>query len=71
MAESKLERIRQTHQDAIERAQAAGEIPADKDAQNLSEFLLMSLCGLRVMRKLGVDHSTLEGVVSQTLDRLD
>ena len=71
MADSKLERIRQTHQRAIERAQGTGEIPADKDARHLSEFMLMSLCGLRVMRKLGVDQSTLEVVVEQALERLD
>ena len=68
---SRLEGSRRLFQEAIERAQSAGEIPSDKDAQDLSEFLVMSVCGLRVMLKLNADHSALKPVVDQILAQLD
>lgn len=69
--ENRLEKSRQVFQQAIETAQAAGEIPGHKDARDLSGFLMVNSFGLRAMGKLNIDRSILEPVVDQVLSQLD
>lgn len=56
---------------AVLRAQALGEIPADRDARALARYLVSSLNGLRVMAEAKADRAALEDVVRLTLAALD
>ncbi len=56
---------------AVMRAQALGEIPADRDARALARYLVSSLNGLRVMAEAKADRATLEDIVRLTLAALD
>lgn len=71
LVESKLENSRQMFQKAIEHAQSAGEIPEERNARDLSAFLMMNSFGLRAMGKLNIDRSVLEPIVDQVLAQLD
>lgn len=56
---------------AVERGQAAGEIPARHDAVALARYLASSLNGLMVLAKAGRDRLALRQVVDITLAALD
>lgn len=55
---------------ALERARAAGAIPADRDPIALARFLVNNLHGLRVMARAGADRETLEDTVRVVLQAL-
>lgn len=68
---SRLEGSKQQFRQAIEQGQRDGDIPADKDADQLSNLLVMNVCGLRVLAKLETDPSVMESTVDQLLEQLD
>ena len=72
LADCKCQELsRQVFEMAINAAQQAGEIPPDKDAEDLSRFLVNSLCGLKVLGKLSRDPEFLNSVVDQILGHLE
>ena len=56
---------------AVEGAQAAGEVPAVKNARALARFLSMTLQGIRVAAKATPDRAVLADMVAVTLAALD
>ncbi len=60
-----------TLRDAVERAQAAGEVPAAKDARALARFLTMALQGIRVAAKATPDRAVLRDMIAVSLAALD
>ena len=66
-----LGRMEETFLAAVERGQAAGEIPARHDAVALARYLASSLNGLMVLAKAGRDRLALRQVVEITLAALD
>lgn len=62
-----LARFRGVFQTAIERAQSVGEIPPDRDAQVLAQYLVSSMSGLKTMTKAGVAPEQIRAVVAVTL----
>lgn len=56
---------------AVVRAQALGEIPADRDAHALARYLVSSVNGLRVMAEAKADRPALTDIVRLTLAALD
>jgi TetR/AcrR family transcriptional repressor of nem operon len=55
---------------AVRRAQAAGEVPAARDARALARFLVMAIQGLRVAGAATPDRATLADVIDVTLAAL-
>ena len=55
---------------ALTRAQAQGELTADKDPRSLAQFLLIVLQGLRVAAKGGSHRGRLDAAIDQALSRL-
>lgn len=62
-----LARFRGVFQTAVERAQAAGEIPAERDPQVLAQYLVSSMSGLKTMAKAGVAPEQTRAVVAVIL----
>lgn len=60
-------RFRGVFQTAIERAQAAGEIPAARNARVLAQYLVSSMSGLKTMTKAGVAPEQTRAVVAVIL----
>lgn len=63
-------RFRGALQAAVERAQSEGDIPAERDARTLANFLVSSMSGLKVQAKAGADAATLKGVIEVVLTAL-
>ena len=61
---------RRTFRDAVQRAQAAGEIPADGDPDALALLLVNAYHGLRVTGKACKDRDALGAIVDATLTSL-
>jgi TetR/AcrR family transcriptional repressor of nem operon len=57
--------------EVIQRGQAQGEFPADKDARALARFLLGVIQGLRVLMRARSDEAHLRAVVTTALSTLD
>ncbi len=66
-----FKRYQRNYEIVIRRAQAAGEIPASKDARALARFLTSSAHGLHVTAKANPDCEVLEDIVSTILEALD
>lgn len=66
-----LERFRAVFTQAVERAQAEGAIPADRDATRLADFLIACICGLRTLSKAGVAPDRLRAIAATGLDTLE
>jgi TetR/AcrR family transcriptional regulator, transcriptional repressor for nem operon len=56
---------------AIRRAQAAGEVPADRDAAGLGRLLLAATLGIRVLARADPRRELLEGALRPALALLD
>lgn len=61
---NKRARMRETFRVAIRRAQQEGEIPESRDAGELANFLLCSLCGLHMAVKAGESRETIAATAS-------
>jgi TetR/AcrR family transcriptional repressor of nem operon len=66
-----IERFRNVLRLAVERAQREGDIPPERDAQMLANFLVSSMSGLKTQAKAGADAATLQGIISMVLKALD
>lgn len=55
---------------AIERAQAAGEISPEKDAEILSRYVMSTISGLKTMAKAGMPAPAIEEVAEVALTAL-
>jgi TetR/AcrR family transcriptional repressor of nem operon len=66
-----IERFRIVLRLAVERAQREGDIPPERDAQTLANFLVSSMSGLKTQAKAGADAATLQGIISMVLKALD
>jgi AcrR family transcriptional regulator len=55
---------------AIEKAQSLGEIPNDKDASALANFLVCNMSGLKTMAKAGIKHTRLKHIADTVIDSL-
>lgn len=65
-----LERFEGVFLQAVQRAQAEGDIPASKDARVLAQYLLTSMGGLRTMVKAGTDAKHIRQIVGVVLNAL-
>jgi TetR/AcrR family transcriptional regulator, transcriptional repressor for nem operon len=65
-----IERFRTVLRQAVERAQREGDIPPDRDARTLANFLVSSMSGLKTQAKAGADAETLRGIVEVVLRAL-
>lgn len=70
-AQTALEGLQQTFERVLQRAQEAGELDADRDAQALGRFLANAVYGLRATARLGPRRSVLQDVVDETLAVLE
>ena len=66
-----FDRVERALEDAIRRAQAAGEISGDKDPVGLARFLMSTINGLRVMARSRPDKERLRDVATLALQVLD
>ena len=66
-----IERFRNVLRVAVERAQLEGDIPPERDAKTLANFLVSSMSGLKTQAKAGADAATLQGIISMVLKALD
>ena len=66
-----FDRYQRNYEIVVRRAQAAGEIGADKDARALARFLTSSAHGLHAMAKANPDREVLEDVARTVLAALD
>lgn len=66
-----IERFRGVLRSAVERAQREGDIPTERDAQILANYLVSSMSGLKTQAKAGADAATLKGIISLVLKALD
>jgi AcrR family transcriptional regulator len=53
--------------DAFAAAQAAGELPADRDPEALAQFLMATIGGMRVAGRGGADRASLEAIARTAL----
>lgn len=58
-------------QKAIERAQADGEIAAEKNAEVLARYVVSTISGLKTMAKAGMPATAIEDVAEVALSALD
>ena len=63
--------MEKSFRDAVETAQAAGDIPADRDALALARYLTAALNGLIVVAKARPEPKALKDVARMTLRALD
>lgn len=66
-----IERFRDVLQAAVERAQAEGEIPQQRDARMMANYLVSSMSGLKIQAKAGASPETLKGIIAMILKALD
>ena len=66
-----FQRMQDLFAKAIDRAQAAGEVPADYDQQALARFLLSNIEGMRMLGKIGATEKEMEALVSSAMRALD
>jgi TetR/AcrR family transcriptional repressor of nem operon len=63
----KLQRIASVFVEAIQRAQREGDVSPQSDPAALTNYLMMSLAGLRTMVKTGADKNSTKGIVTLIL----
>lgn len=66
-----FEGMQAAFQETVERAQAQGEIAADRDAEALGRFLVNAYWGLRVVAKANPTREVLQDIVAETLATLE
>ncbi len=62
-----LDSIERVFFEAFQQAQKRQQIKADADPRVLAKFIMMSLCGLRVMSRMNPERSQLSAVVDQAM----
>ncbi|UFQ15470.1 MULTISPECIES: TetR/AcrR family transcriptional regulator [Streptomyces] len=71
VVERNWDRVETLLHSALVRAQAQGELPADRDPLTLARMLLVLLQGLRVVGKASADPARVRDAVEQALTLLD
>ena len=66
-----LQNIIDVFEMAIQRAQQAGEISADKDPHALATYLISSMSGLKNMVKAGADRQTVKQIADTVVSTLN
>lgn len=66
-----IQRFRNVLEAAVQRAQREGDIPADRNAKALANYLVTVMTGLKTQAKAGADAKFLKGVVAVALQALD
>ena len=69
--ERNLRQVTTAFKQALQKAQAQGEIASDRDLDSMANYLTSSIQGLRVMSKVNRDFETLNGIVRVILSTLD
>lgn len=67
---SHLERVEKLFRDALEKAQAQGELSTEKDPAALAAFIMTNIWGMRVLLAAGADQRRTGAVVNQLLSLL-
>ncbi|HTD40689.1 MAG TPA: TetR/AcrR family transcriptional regulator [Mucilaginibacter sp.] len=57
--------------EAIKKGQSTGEIPAEKNAHALAQFILNSIKGIRVTARSGTDKKIFQDIIDVTMSALD
>lgn len=70
-AKAALAGLQQTFERVLKRAQEAGELAPERDAQALGRYFANAVYGLRVTARLGPPRAVLQDVVDQTLRALE
>ncbi|WP_181421956.1 TetR/AcrR family transcriptional regulator [Halomonas sp. LBP4] len=69
-ARRSVEAITGLFQEAVMRAQAEGDIAADRDSLALATYLTLGMAGLRTLLKSGADRAQVEAAAQLLLDTL-
>ena len=56
--------------EAVQRAQREGDIPRERDAVMLANYLVSSMSGLKTLSKAGADEASLRGIIGLVLKAL-
>lgn len=56
--------------EAVQRAQREGDIPPDRDAAMLANYLINNMSGLKTLSKAGADEASLKGIIELVLKAL-
>ncbi len=67
----KVKKTQQLMENAIRRAQQEGDISKDKDAKQLSDYLMTNLCGLRVIKQMQYSKAKMQNIIKQILNSLN
>ncbi len=65
-----LGRFHNVLQDAVRRAQAEGDIPPERDAVMLANFLVSNMSGLKTLSKAGADEASMRGIIEVAMKAL-
>lgn len=63
-------RFRKVFLQAVKRAQAEGDIPAERDAGLLADYLVTNMSGLRSLTKAGASAAAIRRIAGVTLSAL-
>jgi TetR/AcrR family transcriptional repressor of nem operon len=66
-----IDHLTRVFEKAIEQGQQQGEIPAEKNKQELANYLVSSMSGLKNMVKAGADSNSIEKTADIILSALD
>jgi TetR/AcrR family transcriptional repressor of nem operon len=64
-------RFRDALQAGVVRAQREGNIPAERNARTLANYLVSSMSGLKTLAKSGADKATIKGIIDVVLKALE
>lgn len=56
--------------EAVQRAQREGDIPPERDAVMLANYLMNNMSGLKTLSKAGADEASLKGIIELVLKAL-
>lgn len=65
-----MARFRNALQNGVERAQLEGDIPAQRDARVLANYLVSSMSGLKTLAKSGADPATIKDIIGVVMRAL-
>ncbi len=55
---------------AVQRAQREGDIPSERNATMLANYLVSSMSGLKILSKAGADEASMQGIIELVLKTL-
>ncbi len=66
-----LDAVEKKLRDTLKSAQQAGELPPDRSAEGLAQFLMVNIWGIRVLTRKGSSKDRFNTVINQLLTLLD